>query len=199
MQHLEWDLPDGTRGLIFDCDGTLADTMPVHFRAWTAMLGARSMTFAEERFFALAGMPSTAIIRLLGAEQSVVVTDDDIVAMVADKEQRYVSLIDEVSAIGAVLEIAARFRGVLPLAVASGGDGWVVRRTLEAIGATDWFDTIVGAEDTERHKPEPDVFLEAAARIGVDPGACVVFEDSDLGLEAARRAGMRSVDVRAWV
>jgi beta-phosphoglucomutase-like phosphatase (HAD superfamily) len=118
--------------------------------------------------------------------------------MVRDKELRYLELLTEVRPIATVVAIAHRFRGELPMAVASGGEGWVVRRTLAAIGVEDWFDTVVGAEDTERHKPEPDVFLEAARRIDVEPSRCVVFEDSDLGLLAAARAGMTGVDVRAW-
>jgi HAD superfamily hydrolase (TIGR01509 family) len=72
----------------------------------------------------------------------------------------------------------------------------MVERTLRQIGLLDWFPVIVTAEDTLRHKPEPDVFLEAARRLGVDAGSCAVYEDTDLGLEAARRAGMLGIDVR---
>jgi len=97
-----------------------------------------------------------------------------------------------------VVDVARRHRGVLPMAVASGGHRWVVNETLSAIGIADWFGAIVGAEDTERHKPEPDAFLEAARRLGVAPEGCVVFEDAELGLEAARRAGMLPIDIRPW-
>ncbi|MCU1394970.1 MAG: family phosphatase [Ilumatobacteraceae bacterium] len=192
-----WTPSDDVTGLIFDCDGTLADTMPVHFVAWTAMLEPHGLTFPEAQFFAFAGMPSHRIIDRLSTEQGVPVAD--VATMVADKEHRYIELIDTVGPVAPVLEIAERFRGVLPMAVASGGEGWVVRRTLEVIGALDWFDAVVGAEDTERHKPEPDVFLEAAHRLGLDPAGCVVFEDSDLGLEAASRAGMVGIDIRDWL
>jgi HAD superfamily hydrolase (TIGR01509 family) len=82
------------------------------------------------------------------------------------------------------------------MAVASGGQRRMVEKTLSQIGVLDWFPVVVTAEDTRRHKPEPDVFLEAARRLGVEPATCTVYEDTDLGLEAARRAGMRSVDVR---
>jgi HAD superfamily hydrolase (TIGR01509 family) len=84
------------------------------------------------------------------------------------------------------------------MAVASGGERWVVTETLQAIGILEWMDVLVCSEDTERHKPEPDVFLEAARRLGIEPAACTVFEDSDLGLEAGRRAGMQSIDIRPW-
>jgi HAD superfamily hydrolase (TIGR01509 family) len=95
-----------------------------------------------------------------------------------------------------VVEIARTHRGKLPMAVASGSQGPIVRQTLDIIGVLDWFDTIVAAEDTARHKPEPDVFLEAARRLKVAPEICTVYEDTDLGLEAARRAGMIGVDIR---
>lgn len=195
----EWSAPAGTSGLIFDCDGTLADTMPVHFLAWSAMLEPYGLLFPEPQFFAFAGMPSRRIIDRLAGEQGTSFEPATVMAMVADKEHRYIAMLDEVRPVPAVLEIARRHRGILPIAVASGGEGWVVRRTLEVIGVLDWFDTVVGAEDTTRHKPEPDVFLEAARRLGVDPTACVVFEDSDLGMEAASRAGMLGVDIRTWL
>lgn len=198
VPSIEWELPVGTRGLIFDCDGTLADTMPIHFLAWKSMLEPHGLTLPEAQFYAFAGMPSLRIVEVLATEQDVHLVMDEIIAMVEDKEALYVAKLSDVKAVPAVFAIADRYRGELPMAVASGGDGWVVRRTLTAIGALDWFDAIVGAEDTQRHKPEPDVFLEAARRIGVLPATCVVFEDSDLGLLAAERAGMLGVDIRSW-
>ncbi len=191
-----WDAPPATTGLIFDCDGTLADTMPAHFHAWQAMLAPHSIPFPEERFYALGGMPTDRIIRLLAADAGIEV--DDVAAMVVRKEQLYLELIEEILPIVAVRTIAERYRDVLPMAVASGGERYVVARTLDVIGVGDWFAAVVGAEDTERHKPEPDVFLEAARRLGVDPVGCVVFEDTDFGLLAAERAGMLGVDVRPW-
>lgn len=196
MSMHDWSPPSGTQALIFDCDGTLADTMPVHFLAWTAMLQQHGIAFPETTFYAMGGMPSDRIIRRLAHEQQVAV--HDVTAMVDDKESRFLEMIDRVQPIDAVVAIADTHRGVLPMAVASGGERRIVRRTLGTIGVFDWFDAIVGAEDTERHKPEPDVFLEAAARLRVDPVACVVFEDTEMGLEAGRRAGMHIVDVRPW-
>ena len=118
-----------------------------------------------------------------------------------EKEQAYVDGLDapgSILPIPAVIEIARRHRDEAegPLAVASGSVRALVERTLRALGITAWFDAIVAAEDTARHKPEPDVFLEAARRLGVAPATCTVYEDTDIGLEAARRAGMASVDVR---
>lgn len=172
--------------------------MPVHFLAWSAMLEPYGLQFPEEQFFAFAGMPSHRIIDRLAGEQGTAFEPATVLTMVADKEHRYIAMIDEVRPVPNVLEVARRHRGVLAMAVASGGEGWVVRRTLDVIGALEWFDAVVGSEDTERHKPEPDVFLEAARRLGLAPSTCVVFEDSDLGLLAADRAGMLGVDIRTW-
>jgi beta-phosphoglucomutase family hydrolase len=194
-----WHAPAGTAGLIFDCDGTLADTMPTHFVAWTDVLARHGMTFDEQRFYALAGVPTSRIIRQLADEQGVRVTDEAIPGIAREKEHHYVAVVERVTPIDIVLDIAARYRGRLPMAVASGGEHYVITATLGAIGALDWFDAIVGAEDTEHHKPAPDVFLEAARRLGVAPAGCVVFEDSDLGLAAALRAGMTGIDVRRMV
>jgi HAD superfamily hydrolase (TIGR01509 family) len=192
-----WTPPPGTCGLIFDCDGTLADTMPAHYKAWTAMLGNYGIPFPEPRFYAMGGMPTAQIIRVLAGEVGVEVIDVD--AMVFEKEQGFLTYLEAVTAIEPVIAIAAAHRGKLPIAVASGGYRDTITRTLDRLTIRDWFDALVTAEDTPRHKPEPDVFLEAARRLGVNAAGCVVFEDTDIGLEAARRAGMRGVDVRPWV
>ena len=194
MTDPTWTPPAGTRGLVFDCDGTLADTMPAHYRAWTAMLGRHGIPFSEKRFYELGGVPTAQIIRILSAETGVPVADVD--AMVVEKESEFLANIHAIQPLERVVAVAAAYRGRLPLAVASGGYRETITRTLDQLGIRGWFDATVTAEDTARHKPEPDVFLEAARRLGVPPAACVVFEDTDIGLEAARRAGMASVDVR---
>jgi HAD superfamily hydrolase (TIGR01509 family) len=193
-----WTAPAGTAGLIFDCDGTLADTMPAHYKAWLSVLGPVGIPFPEPRFYALGGMPTAKIIRLLADESGVPVADADIGPMVEAKEARFLTFLEEVVPIEPVVRIAAAYCGKLPVAVASGGYRDTITRTLDRIRIRDWFDALVTAEDTPRHKPEPDVFLEAARRLGVPAAGCVVFEDTDIGLEAARRAGMAGIDVRPW-
>ncbi|MCZ2343533.1 MAG: HAD family phosphatase [Bacteroidales bacterium] len=194
----QWVLPPHTAALIFDCDGTLADTMPIHYHAWTAMLGRYGIPFSEEKFYSLGGMPTARIIRLLADECGVVVSNVE--AMVEEKEAAFLVQLETVQPVQPVFQIAEQYRGMLPMAVASGGYRNVVRQTLHRLGVVDWFGAIVCAEDTPRHKPEPDVFLEAARQLGVpEPARCVVFEDTDIGLEAARRAGMLGVDVRPWL
>ena len=191
-----WTAPANCRGLIFDCDGTLADTMPAHYLSWSQMLSLHGLTFSQQQFYQLAGIPTEGIIRRLAREQAVLLQDE--AQMVREKERLYLLQLQQVVPIKSVVQIAADYRGKLPLAVASGGQRQVVHQTLEFLGVLDWFDAIVCAEDTSRHKPEPDVFLEAARRIGVAPELCVGFEDAELGLTALRRAGMQAIDVRPW-
>ena len=196
MNTQPWTPPPGTAGLIFDCDGTLADTMPAHYKAWTALLDRFAIPFPEPRFYAMGGMPTASIIRVLAGEAGVALTDVD--AMVLEKERTFLTHLDAVLPVAPVVAVADAYRGKLPIAVASGGYRDTITRTLDRLGIRDWFDAMVTAEDTPRHKPEPDVFLEAAKRLKVDAVKCVVFEDTDIGLEAARRAGMVGIDVRLW-
>jgi len=182
--------------LIFDCDGTLVDSMPIHYVAWRDTMERHGFVFSEERFYQHAGQPTWHIIQMLAEERGVTV---DVPALSREKEQEFVRIIHLVQPIAAIVAIARQNRGLKKMAVASGGWQDITRMQLKQAGIVDWFETIVTAEDTERHKPEPDVFLEAARRLGVAPADCLVYEDADLGVEAARRAGMRCVDVRTLV
>ncbi|CAN5355367.1 HAD-IA family hydrolase [soil metagenome] len=195
MNH--WSPPPGTQGLIFDCDGTLADTMPLHYAAWVHMLARHGMAMDEAKFYGFGGMPTSSIIRLLSAESGIEVPD--VTAMLHEKENMFLESLHRVEPIHNVVRIAIEHRGRMPMAVASGGYRRIVTQTLEHLGVHGWFETVVCAEDTEKHKPEPDVFLEAAARLKLDPRKCVAFEDTDIGMEAICRAGMFAVDVRPWL
>ncbi|HTN76391.1 MAG TPA: HAD-IA family hydrolase [Pirellulaceae bacterium] len=183
------------QALIFDCDGTLTDSMPVHYLSWHATLSRHGIVFEEERFYALGGMPTDKIIAMLSSEQGIPL---DHMEIAREKEDDFLKSLHLVVPIEPVVQVVREHHGKLKMAVASGGWRAVVRRQLELIGYLEHFDTIVAAEDTELHKPEPDVFLEAARRLNVPPQFCRVYEDSDLGIEAARRAGMEWVDVRQW-
>lgn len=181
--------------LIFDCDGTLIDSMPGHYVAWRETLAEFDIQFDEQRFYKLAGMPSTKICVLLAAEQGRTI-DAELAAK--KKEAAFLRRLHLQRPIEPVIDIARRYRGEKKMAVASGGFRRVIVSQLEHLGIHDWFETVVTAEDTVRHKPEPDVFLEAARRLGVAPERCEVYEDAEFGFEAARRAGMRCVDVRPF-
>ncbi|MEM6366205.1 MAG: HAD-IA family hydrolase, partial [Planctomycetota bacterium] len=190
-----WRLDYATRyrGLIFDCDGTLTDSMPLHYIAWRDTMASHGITFTEDRFYGMGGMPTEKIIAVLSDEQNVRV-DSNVAA--PEKENAFEKLLDRVTARNDVRHVAERHHGRLPMSVASGGLRSCVDRQLLLIGVLDWFPVIVTSEDTDRHKPEPDVFLLAAKKMNVPPEQCLVFEDSPLGLEAARSAKMDCIDVR---
>jgi len=181
--------------LIFDCDGTLADTMPIHYCAWSRAGTHFGFHLTEERFYSLGGVPVAKIVEMLLAEAGLEV---DVQQIVDFKESAYLESLPNIQPVAPVLEIARLHRGQIPIGVASGSTREMVEHTLRQLGIIEWFDCLVGAEDTERHKPEPDVFLEAARRLGVDPAGCCVYEDTDSGMEAARRAGMACVDIRTF-
>lgn len=188
---MDLQIPDYPfRGYIFDCDGTLAHSMPTHFRAWTQAIRELGGEFSEADFYALGGTPSRKIIEILNEKLGMTM---DVHATAERKEELYLNLVHEVTPIHEVVELVHQFRGKAPIAVASGGYRQLVHSTLEAIGILDAFDTIVCAEDTERGKPHPDPFLEAARRMGVDPKDILVFEDAEPGVQAAKAAGMQVV------
>lgn len=179
--------------LIFDCDGTLTNSMPVHYLCWSTVLARHGIDFSEERFYALGGMPTETIVRMLAEELG---RPLDPVAITQEKEDAFLETLHALEPLAHVVEIARSNRGKKRLAVASGGIRRVIEAQLRQINCLDWFDAVITAEDTPRHKPHPDVFLEAAQRLGTPPERCCVYEDADLGIEAAKRAGMDWVDVR---
>jgi beta-phosphoglucomutase-like phosphatase (HAD superfamily) len=181
------------RGLIFDCDGTLADTMPLHWRAWQVIAARYHIHFPRDRFYSLGGVPSRDILRLLSAEQGLAL---DHLAVAREKEAEYLPLIAQVEPINTVVGVARQNYGRIPLAVASGGTRKSIGQVLEHLGLEHLFRTVVTSEDIVRQKPAPDIFLEAARRLGVPPQCCRAYEDTDLGMEAIRAAGMEAVDVR---
>lgn len=186
---------DAYDGLIFDCDGTLTDSMPLHFITWRDALRRYDLAFTEDRFYELAGMPSERIIGLLSGEQGRKV---DAAAIADEKESSFLEMIDQLVPIEYTVRVAKAAAGAKKLSVASGGIRPVVEKQLQQIGLRQLFEVIVTAEDTERHKPDPDVFLLAAELMKVSPEKCCVYEDSDLGIQAAKTAKMGWVDIRQF-
>jgi beta-phosphoglucomutase family hydrolase len=183
------------KGLVFDCDGTIADTMPLHYEAWVQALGEHKVEFPEALFYEMAGIPSARIVEILNQRHG----HNLAVQATADyKEELYVRLIPRVRPIDPVVKLIEQYTGKLPMAVATGGTRAICTKTLGALNLLNHFQQIVTADDVLHGKPAPDIFLEAARRIGVPPTQCVAFEDADLGVQAARDAGMKVIDVRHW-
>jgi len=186
-------IPSTIKGLIFDCDGTLADTMPLHWRAWQAIAGRYQIHFPVDRFYSLGGVPSRDILKMLSTEQGLGL---DHLAVAREKEAEYMPLIDQVEPINAVVGIARQNFGKRPMAVASGGTRNGIEQVLSRLGIRSLFQAVVTSEMVQNQKPAPDIFLEAARQIGVAPHLCRAYEDTDLGMQAIRAAGMQAVDVR---
>ena len=184
------------QGLVFDCDGTLADTMPLHWHAWQIITRRHDLHFPEDRFYSLGGVPSRDILKMLAQEQG---RSLDHIAVAHEKENAYLPLMSQVGPIHEVVEIAQANHGKIPMAVASGGTQKIICDVLEHLKIRHLFGAVVTSEMVQNQKPAPDIFLEAARRIGVDPKFCRGYEDTDLGMQAIRSAGMDAVDVRELI
>jgi len=186
-------LPAGDfRAYIFDCDGTVVDSMPLHYRAWKAALAEWNCDFPEDLFYSWGGKPVRNIIADLNQIYSLNMPVD---ALAIRKEALYLAQLPSLKAIPEVVEHITAQHGRIPFAVASGSRKDSVLGSLTAVGLLDKFDTIVSAGDYIHAKPAPDCFLLAAQRLGVAPKDCLVFEDTKLGIQAATAAGMASVMV----
>lgn len=179
--------------VIFDCDGTLADTACIHYRAFRNALSEQDIALPADWYGERTGYSRAMIFDAIRADFHVKFDD---AAIAHRAEQLYVDMIDDVAPVDPVAAIARRLYGSVPIAVASAGQRKIVEATLRSIGIEGLFDQIVTVEDVPHGKPEPDLFLLAAKKLGVAPRACLVFEDSDEGMEAAKRADMEAIDVR---
>jgi beta-phosphoglucomutase-like phosphatase (HAD superfamily) len=184
-------LPDSDfDGFIFDCDGTLADTMPTHYVAWCRALGENAALFPEPMFYELGGVPTARIIEVLNENHGLNLPVEELVDR---KESIFLDLSRDIQPIAPIVTVAQNHYGRIPLAVASGGHRHIVHQTLSTLGITHLFKTIVTSEDYTRGKPHPEPFLTAAERLGVAAERCLVFEDTETGLAAAKAAGMQCV------
>ncbi len=190
------EIPEGEfAGTIFDCDGTLVDSMPLHFRAWIASMEHHNCpwTWTEELFYESAGRREQDIVNDLNAEYHASIDADSVHDWKADW---FRSHLDELTAVEAVAEVVRDLhaRGEL-ISVATGSDISVVEPELKHIGLWDYFDIIITPTDVKRGKPAPDMFLLAAERMGVAPEKCLVYEDGQAGIDGAVAAGMQTVFV----
>ena len=180
------------KGLIFDIDGTICDTMPVHFIAWRETAAEHGIDFTPELFIEVTGVPAFQTSEYLKKKFN---ADFDAMEFTLRKEERYEQNMYKAKPIEPVVRLIRENKGKIPMACGTGGSQYLAWKTLEIAGVRDCFDHVVAAEDVVNHKPFPDTFLKAAELIGVQPADCEVFEDGELGLQAAARAGMRAVDV----
>lgn len=186
-------LPTGSfKAYLFDCDGTIADSMPLHYAAWSRALSEWNCEFSEDFFYAWGGLPVAAIVTILNEKRGLNMPVEDVSRR---KEEFYLEILPQLKAVPEVLEHIEASYGRIPFAVVSGSTRDSVTASLETLKILDKFDTLVCAGDYQRSKPDPEPFLMAAERLGVAAQDCLVFEDTDMGIQAATAAGMASVKI----
>ena len=186
-------LPDGPfKAYLFDCDGTIVDSMPLHYVAWKKALAEWNCEFPEDVFYSWGGMPVREIVATLNARNGL---DMPVQELARRKEGLYYDSLPLLQAVPEVLEHIDLSHGKIPFAVVSGSTRESVTKSLSILGILNKFDTLVCAGDYTNAKPDPEPFLIAAERLGVAPGDCLVFEDTDIGIQSATAAGMASVKI----
>jgi len=187
------ELPPGPfEAFIFDVDGTIADTMPLHYEAWIDALGPWARFFPEEVFYSLGGTKTDRVAEIVRERAN---AGFDAAEIVHKKETYFLHHLGDAIPIQPVIDVIAEWRGKIPMAVASGGFRRVVEETLRGVGLDGYFEVLVAAEDVVHGKPDPEPFLKAAEMLGVNPAKCLVFEDSPTGIAAAKAAGMAWVEI----
>ncbi len=181
------------KGLIFDCDGTLVDSMPLHMEAWKHAFQIVKEDYNHAYLDSKKGMKESEIIELYNKEFNKRLNPEEIVKI---KHEYFNNQLKSLKPIAPIVHIVCQYHGKLPMGVVSGSVRRTVHDELEIIGIKNKFDYILTADDNFKAKPAPDKFFEAARLMNVNPEDCLVFEDSDLGLLAAQMAGMQTIDVR---
>jgi len=188
-------IPQQAKALIFDLDGTIANTMPNHFKSWRKAVVPYGIDFDAALFMQLTGMPRTATIKKLN-EMFGTKMNPVIVGKV--KEDYFNTLVDLTEEIEVVTDVIRKYHTILPMSIGTGSTKNGAKKTIEVIGFENYFDIVITADDIINHKPHPETFLKCAELMGVKPQDCVVFEDGILGMNAAAEAGMMVIDVNDY-
>ncbi len=182
--------------LIFDLDGTLIDSMPTHYVAYKKVLGKYGLDYSEEEFYALAGVPSFKIIAILNKKHGLSL---DAHKISEEKQQAYLENIHKIKIIDEVLDVAKYYQGKLKMGIGTGSRGDIVKQVIDKLGLGEYFDIVVTASDVMEHKPHPQTFLDVASYFNIEPSKCLVFEDGEPGIQAAKAANMYCLDVRDYL
>lgn len=188
-------IPQQAKALIFDLDGTIANTMPNHFLSWRKAVSPYGIDFNAKLFMELTGMPRTATIEKLN-EMFGTKMNPDIVGKV--KEDHFKTLVNSTLEIEMVTDVIRKYHTILPMSIGTGSTKNGAKKTLEVIKMQSYFEIVITSDDIINHKPHPETFLKCAELMGVDPKDCVVFEDGILGMNAAEEAGMMVIDVNDY-
>lgn len=189
------EINPGAKGLIFDLDGTLADSIPVHMLCWDEVCKTFNYKFSKEVMYAMTGMPTRRFAEFIKQDSGCSLSVDEIMKL---KQFHFHRLVSTIKPVSKLFEFVKANHGKIPMSVGTGGGRRSSSLILQAIGMLNYFDIIVTADDVSKHKPEPDTFLKCAELMGVPPESCQVFEDGEMGMRAARAAGMMVTDVRKY-
>ena len=189
------EIPQNTQALIFDLDGTIANTMQNHFLSWRTAVSPFGIDFTAELFKSLTGKPRDATILELNALFGTNMNPSEVGKVKGDTFKK---MVHETQEIKVVADVVRKYHTILPMSVGTGSTRNGAKKTLEVIEMSHFFDIVITADDISNPKPHPEAFLKCAELMGVDPKHCVVFEDGILGMQAAKTAGMMVIDVNDY-
>jgi len=193
---MEMQVNPRAKALIFDLDGTLSDSLPVHIATWNSLGETFGFIFENHILHEMTGMPTIAFAKRLVDENNLAISPEE---LVKHKQTAFWNSVGLLKPIDLVVDIVKKYHGRLPMSVGTGASYRSAMIQLDTLGLTKYFDAVVTADDVTKHKPFPDTFLKCAELMGVEPEYCQVFEDGILGMQAARTAGMMLTDVRPYI
>ena len=191
-------LLENYKGLVFDCDGTLVNSMEYFFNGWETLCKKHELVFSKDRFYSLAGTPVRKIVEIILEDNNKTIQDSWIDSFIGEKREFHKSRREKgdfPTEITCVTKIVKDLHGKIPMAVASSGAKVFVHEDLQQHDLIKYFDAIVTVEDVENGKPAPDLFLEACKRIKIEPTCCLGYEDANIGIQSLHAAKMHAVNV----
>ena len=190
-------IPQDMQGLIFDLDGTLVDSLPLHYEAWSYALAKYDYTLSKSDFKDFTGMPTIKIVEQLN-EQYKLSLDPQVISQEKSAYFNAHLSVRTLPPITSITQVVWKYHTVIPMGIGTGGNRETVQDILKVLNMEGLFHPVITADDVTHHKPHPETFLKCAEQMGVRPEKCVVFEDGELGMRAARELGMTVVDVNEY-